>query len=556
MTVARFSRTERAVHWSFSALFFALLATGSVLWVPSLSAMVGQRELVRRLHLWAGLALIPVPVAIALAGNRGAVWRSVRDLERFDRDDRAFVAGRPSEPDRFNGGQRLNTWWTVASAVLFLASGVVQWQWTRFPAEWRRGASELHDVLVVLGVVVVLGHLYLATVHRTTRPALRGIVTGRVDAAWARAKHPRWDTDAASDMQPHPHPQQRVGRRAVLGGIGAGVIALVTGGRLLPRITLPFSDGGWRIYNVAGHVPPATGFTLQVDGMVQQPLSLSLADVLGLPQHEVVEDFECVTGWRVRNVRWEGVRIDQLLDRAGAHPHATHLTFHSRDGVYTDSLSITDATSRRTMLATAMNGDRVSREHGGPVRLVVPSMYGYKSVKWVGRIEVTDHQDTGYWEQRGYARDARIDRSVERVYRGETYAVPGLPYAVALPPHWRTRALPGGGAVLRAPVPERVEVSIVAQHRSSKVTRDESRALLTGLERAGLANARYGAIGDADTLTATDGSGQRFLFAFSADDRRVLQVQCQAPDATWDRWLPTFEQLVSSVARPGRGSRA
>jgi hypothetical protein len=356
---------------------------------------------------------------------------------------------------------------------------------------------------------------------------------------------------------------ERIGRRVVLGGIGAGVLAIVTGGRFLPRIELPFSDGGWRIYNVAGRVPSPAGFLLQVDGLVARPLSLDLAAVLALPHHEEIEDFECVTGWRVRNVRWEGIRIDHLLERAGIADRAKYVTFHARDGVYTDSLSIDDATTKGTLLATAMNGDPLPRRHGGPVRLVVPSMYGYKSVKWVGRMEVTDHEDTGYWEQRGYARDARIHSSgSEHVYRGRAVAMAGIPYAVSVPPGWDVRPLAGGGAVLTAPRRGvgRVEVSVIALHRSGEVDRDESRSLLSGLERAGLANARYGVIRaddlTADTLTATDGSGQRFLFAFFADDRRIVQVQCQAPDARWDRWLPTFEQLVSSVERRRPGSRA
>jgi formate dehydrogenase subunit gamma len=191
--VLRFSRTERWVHWTFTALFLALLATGLVLWVPPLATTVGKRELMRRLHIWTGLALIPVPLAIGIVGDRRRVLRTARELDRFDADDRAFVRGRPSRPDRFNGGQRLNAWWTVASAVLFLASGIVQWQWPSFPAGWRRGASELHDLLVVAGVVILAGHVYLATVHRTTRPALRGIVTGWVRGDWSRAKHPRWE---------------------------------------------------------------------------------------------------------------------------------------------------------------------------------------------------------------------------------------------------------------------------------------------------------------------------------------------------------------------------
>ena len=193
--VDRFTRTERAIHWSYTALFLVLLATGLVLWVPSLSVAVGQRDVVRRLHIVTGLALVPVPVAIALAGNRRAVRRTLREVDRFDRDDAAFLLRRPSAPGRLNGGQKLNAVWSGVAALLFLASGVVQWQWTRFSPGWRSGASELHDLLTVASAVVLAGHVYLSVLHPSTRHSLRGIVGGRVRRDWAAVHHPRWVED-------------------------------------------------------------------------------------------------------------------------------------------------------------------------------------------------------------------------------------------------------------------------------------------------------------------------------------------------------------------------
>ena len=190
--VGRFSRAERAVHWSFTAGFVVLLGTGLVLWVPQLAALVGQREVLRRFHVWTGLGLVPVPLLLGLALDPRGLLRTARELERFDGDDRDFLLRRHGRPDRFNGGQRLNTWWTVTSAVLFLLSGVVQWQWTRFSPAWRTGASELHDLLTVLAALVLAGHLYLALLHRSTRHATRGIVSGWVRSDWARDHHPRW----------------------------------------------------------------------------------------------------------------------------------------------------------------------------------------------------------------------------------------------------------------------------------------------------------------------------------------------------------------------------
>ena len=190
--VDRFTGTERAIHWTYSALFLTLLATWLVLWVPSLSIAFGHRDVVRQVHIVAGLALIPVPLVLALAGDRRAVLRALRQVDRFDRDDGAFLLRRPSTPGRFNGGQKLNSVWSATAAVLFLASGVVQWQWPRFSPDWRTGASEVHDLLTVVSAVVLLGHVYLAVLHPSTRHSLRGIVTGRVRRDWAAAHHPRW----------------------------------------------------------------------------------------------------------------------------------------------------------------------------------------------------------------------------------------------------------------------------------------------------------------------------------------------------------------------------
>ena len=156
----RFGTTERAVHWSFALLLFTLLGSGLVLWVPPLATAAGHRAGFRQAHIVAGLALVPVPLLIALLGDRRTVLATARQLERFR-----------STP-RFNDGQRLNATWTVTSAVLFLVTGVVQWRWPSFPADWRTGASRLHDLLTLVTIVVVTAHVALAVLHlRRPRPA-------------------------------------------------------------------------------------------------------------------------------------------------------------------------------------------------------------------------------------------------------------------------------------------------------------------------------------------------------------------------------------------------
>ncbi|MHB1508390.1 MAG: molybdopterin-dependent oxidoreductase [Acidimicrobiales bacterium] len=160
----------------------------------------------------------------------------------------------------------------------------------------------------------------------------------------------------------------------------------------------------FRIYTVTGSIPvisPAA-YRLRVDGMVKRPLDLSLGDLRAMRRTRLVHYFQCVTGWRVPAVHWEGVRLSDILSHAGATESATALRFFSGDGEYTESLTISQALLPEVLVADRMIGDDVTPDHGGPVRLYVAPMYGYKSIKWLDRIEVTDTVTPGYWENFGY----------------------------------------------------------------------------------------------------------------------------------------------------------
>jgi DMSO/TMAO reductase YedYZ molybdopterin-dependent catalytic subunit len=214
--------------------------------------------------------------------------------------------------------------------------------------------------------------------------------------------------------------ERRIGRAAFLGVTVAGLSSLYWGPRAwdgvesaLQGLPVPAPSSGWRIYTVAASMPeldPAA-FRLRVDGLVERPLELRLADLQALPRARQVSDFHCVTGWSVRNVRWAGVRLRHVLAGAGLRRGAGALSFVSAERPYVDSLTLRQALLPDVLLAWSMDGSPLSRPHGAPLRLVVPRMYGYKSVKWVERIVVTRVPEDGYWEQRGYDRDAWIGRS-------------------------------------------------------------------------------------------------------------------------------------------------
>lgn len=152
---------------------------------------------------------------------------------------------------------------------------------------------------------------------------------------------------------------------------------------------------------------PAT-WRFTVDGLVESPVSLSYNEVLKLPKDSQVSDFQCVTGWQVWDVHWEGIRIKTLLEMVKPRPEARYIKLYSSDGEYTESLSLEDALVSDVLLAYRMVGDALPEEQGMPLRLVVPKMYGYKSIKWVHRLELTDKVHYGYWEVRGYPGDATI----------------------------------------------------------------------------------------------------------------------------------------------------
>jgi DMSO/TMAO reductase YedYZ molybdopterin-dependent catalytic subunit len=222
------------------------------------------------------------------------------------------------------------------------------------------------------------------------------------------------------------HPRQRpYGRRTFLAVTGVGISSLLwarpvwqsVSGALEPlESALPSGlvpSSGWRIYTVAATMPRFDRKTwrLRVEGRVERPLTLTYDDLLRLPRAEQVSTFHCVTGWSVKDVHWAGVRFGDLLAEANPGPAAKVLRFVSSEQPYDDTLTLEQARLPDVMLAYEMDGKPLRREHGAPVRLVIPEMYGYKSVKWVQRIVLGETLEPGYWEERGYDVDAWVGRS-------------------------------------------------------------------------------------------------------------------------------------------------
>jgi DMSO/TMAO reductase YedYZ molybdopterin-dependent catalytic subunit len=223
-------------------------------------------------------------------------------------------------------------------------------------------------------------------------------------------------------------PGAPVGRRVILGLLGLGAAGVLGGSAVqagIERVLAPaelrdptgllglFPTGAsFRYYSVTGAVRVADprSYRLGISGLVRTPGSYSLADLSALPQTTLVRDFHCVTGWRVLQVPWQGVRLAELIDAAGPMPAATAVRFRSFDGRYSESLTLAQACRADVLVALRLQDRPVSHDHGGPVRMYVAPMYGYKSTKWLSSIELTSDVHPGYWEQRGYAVDGWIQR--------------------------------------------------------------------------------------------------------------------------------------------------
>ena len=214
-----------------------------------------------------------------------------------------------------------------------------------------------------------------------------------------------------------------VGRRvflglATLGAVGVVFWASVANffGNVLGSGLGGLLPGGdrFRIYSITGSYPEVSrdNYRLKVSGLVNDPRTFTIDDLEAMPSTKFTKSFQCVTGWRVPDVQWEGVQLSHLLTTVGVKPGAVALTFESYDRADTESLTIDQAHLPDVIVAYRMLDAPVTTEHGGPVRLYVAPMFGYKSLKWLSAIKVVNEVQPGYWEQNGYPVNGWLDGTV------------------------------------------------------------------------------------------------------------------------------------------------
>jgi len=153
-------------------------------------------------------------------------------------------------------------------------------------------------------------------------------------------------------------------------------------------------------YGSVPHFDPA-GWDFRIAGLVEQRVRLTWEEFNRLPKSTVTSDFHCVTRWSRFDNRWEGVLFRDVLKLVKLVPRAAYVLVHAEQG-YTANVPLADLDRDNVLFATHHDGQPLAPDHGYPLRLIVPHLYAWKSVKWVRGLEFYDHDLPGFWEQNGY----------------------------------------------------------------------------------------------------------------------------------------------------------
>jgi hypothetical protein len=281
------------------------------------------------------------------------------------------------------------------------ASGLYLWLNITAFLGLRQASITMHDALSLFFIPWIAGHIGLWYL-RKTKPT------------WILKK-------VRSTKKPQPTSVPRHGptgalyRRDVLILFSGSVAALFLGG--LARWYQPISErflatldtvkrrGYFRIYSLRNENPffDRATWRLVVDGLVERPLALRFDELIQIEKLSYVHDFHCVTGWSVLGVQWEGVPFQVLAKTVQYIPEAKYVKLYSADQLYTETYEISQLMQQNVLLAYQIDGKPLSPDQGAPLRLFQPDMFGYKSIKWLNRIEFTDQRGQGYWEEKeGY----------------------------------------------------------------------------------------------------------------------------------------------------------
>ncbi|RLQ93864.1 oxidoreductase [Falsibacillus albus] len=389
------------LHHSNAILFLVLTLTGFILFSTTFrSVFPAIRVMIRDVHIWIGVVLC-LPFLFYLP-------KMVKHLNTLKK----------------RKNNRINLYLVLTILILLIVSGFLLTFHRDFAPQVSTGALFIHDFSTWFGVPYVIYH---------------SITRSKWFKKLGKPAAPKRTLDDPIVIDDH---NPIYTRRSFLKAVSASAIVIVflpfiarwfrsylpasggtgavigEGNKLKPLPTpnaksAPPIGGGrrgqFRYYTVT-EVPKLNNdnFSFTIDGLVKKQNVYKWDEFVKLSRDVQVSDFHCVTGWSVYDITWEGIPLKKLLQQAGIQKGAKYVKFYSADGVYTDTLSMKQAMMDDIMVAVLMDGQLISQKNGGPVRLIVPKMYAYKSVKWLNRIEVISHNHTGYWEQRGYSKDAWV----------------------------------------------------------------------------------------------------------------------------------------------------
>ena len=175
----------------------------------------------------------------------------------------------------------------------------------------------------------------------------------------------------------------------------------------MPRLPIDqFETRKWPVLDLGIHPEiNEDEWCLTLDGAVQKACSIRWADLMRLEHVTDVQDFHCVTTWSRFDLNFTGVRLSTIAALAEPLPSACYMMCHAYDG-YTTNLPLSEALKDDVLLVHQVDGQPLTREHGGPVRVVTPQLYAWKGAKWIQRIEFMTEDRLGYWETRGYSNTA------------------------------------------------------------------------------------------------------------------------------------------------------
>ncbi len=222
--------------------------------------------------------------------------------------------------------------------------------------------------------------------------------------------------------KPSPEVQASLSRRNFIARAASGTVITAMGGSLLYTLSDRLTREAQAMTTVDGRprLPPGqralealrpmggtpgsaavSDFRLQIHGEVEKPLTLDWAGLLAQPQAELELDVHCVTGWSLLGASWKGVRLQDLAKAVGVKPGVRHVIFEAAAG-YTANVRLSEALAPDVLIAHRHDGKPLARPHGAPVRAVMPSLYFWKSAKYLTGIKFVSRDEPGYWETRGY----------------------------------------------------------------------------------------------------------------------------------------------------------